>query len=84
MNTEHIEFQKRVSKFFIARHIGDILQLKPASLNRHYIKFRLHRAVWFQVLYDTIEVDSVDFEKRTISGFINNSATLQLSKDVKA
>jgi hypothetical protein len=71
---EQNEFHKKVYQFFADRYIGDIIELKPASLNRHYIKFKSKQDVWFQVLHEKIEVDSVDFEKRTISGFISNTA----------
>jgi len=78
METKQVDFEKRVHRFFADRFIGEIVELKPASLNRHYIKFKSSRDVWFQVLHETIEVDSVDFEKRTISGFISNNAKLKV------
>lgn len=80
-STEQKAFQKRVYQFFLDRYIGEIIELKPASLNRHYIKFKSKQDVWFQVLSEKLEVDSVDFDKKTISGFISNSAKLKQLKD---
>tara|TARA_R100000655_G_scaffold39519_2_gene74801 strand:- start:1647 stop:1886 length:240 start_codon:yes stop_codon:yes gene_type:complete len=71
-----IEFQNKVSSFFEKRYIGEITELKPASLNRHYIKFKPFNSVWFQQFSDSIDVDSVDFKENTISGFISNSSKL--------
>ena len=70
------EFQKKVYSFFKNRHIGKIVSLEPASLNRHYIKFKPTSSVWFQRFSDNIDVDSVNFENNTISGFISNSSKL--------
>jgi hypothetical protein len=70
------EFQTKVYSFFENRYIGKILKLEPASLNRHYIKFKPNNSVWFQQFSDSIDVDSVDFDKHTISGFISNSSRL--------
>jgi hypothetical protein len=70
------EFQNKVYSFFENRYIGKIIELKPASLNRHYIKFKPMNSVWFQQFSDSIDVDSVDFENNTISGFISNSSKL--------
>ncbi len=70
------EFQNKVYSFFENRYIGKIIELKPASLNRHYIKFKPMNSVWFQQFSDSIDVDSVDFENKSISGFISNSSKL--------
>ncbi len=70
------DFQNKVYSFFENRYIGKILKLEPASLNRHYIKFKPNNSVWFQKFSDSIDVDSVDFENNTISGFISNSSKL--------
>ncbi|MBB3123753.1 hypothetical protein FHS04_001256 [Mesoflavibacter sabulilitoris] len=70
------EFQNKVYSFFENRYIGKIIELKPASLNRHYIKFKPMNSVWFQEFSDSIDVDSVDFENNSISGFISNSSKL--------
>jgi len=68
------DFQNKVYSFFENRYIGEILKLEPASLNRHYIKFKPITSVWFQKFSDSIDVDSVDFQNNTISGFISNSS----------
>lgn len=70
------DFQNKVYSFFENRYIGKILKLEPCSLNRHYIKFKPNNSVWFQQFSDSIDVDSVDFENNTISGFISNSSKL--------
>jgi hypothetical protein len=70
------EFQNKVYAFFKKRYIGVILELEPCSLNRHYIKFKPMNSVWFQKFSDSIDVDSVDFENKTISGFLSNSSKL--------
>ena len=70
------DFQNKVSSFFENRYIGKIIELKPSSLNRHYIKFKPMNSVWFQQFSDSIDVDSVDFKENTISGFISNSSKL--------
>ncbi|MCD8455196.1 hypothetical protein LNJ08_12425 [Tenacibaculum finnmarkense genomovar ulcerans] len=70
------EFQNKVYSFFENRYIGKIIELKPASLNRHYIKFKPMNSVWFQQFSDSIDVDSVNFENNTISGFLSNSSKL--------
>lgn len=75
--TLHSEFQRRVHAYFKERHIGEILELKPASLNRHFIKFKPFSSVWFQSFRDEIDVDGVDFDKKTINGFINNNSELK-------
>ena len=61
------DFQNKVYSFFENRYIGEILKLEPASLNRHYIKFKPITSVWFQKFSDSIDVDSVDFQNNTIS-----------------
>lgn len=71
------QFKDKVHEFFKERHIGKILELKPSSLNRHYIKFKPFSSVWFQQFKDNIDIDSVDFDKKTISGFISNSSKLK-------
>lgn len=76
MTNSKSDFQNRVFSYFQNRYIGEILILQPASKSRHYIKFKPNNSVWFQMRYDIIEVDSVDFEKKTISGFISNSSKL--------
>lgn len=73
------EFKNKVTKFFKERYIGEIIELNPCSLNRHYIKFKPFSRVWFQKLHDTIEVDSVNFDNKTISGFISNSSKLNIN-----
>ena len=70
------EFQTRVYAFFESRYIGKVLQLVPTGSNRHYIKFKPLGSVWFQEFSNAIDVDSVDFDKRTVSGFISNSSKL--------
>lgn len=76
METNNSDFKNKVHTFFEKRYIGKIIKLEEASLNRHYIKFKPMNSVWFQEFSDSIEVDSVDFEKKTISGFISNSSKL--------
>jgi len=75
-NNTH-DFQNKVHSFFESRYIGKIIKLEPASLNRHYIKFKPFNSVWFQTYSDSIDVDSVDFQKNTISAFISNSSKLE-------
>jgi hypothetical protein len=70
------EFQTKVYSFFKKKHLGKILELKSASLNTHYIKFKPNSSIWSQEFFDHIDVDCVDFEDKTISGFINNSSKL--------
>ncbi|WP_304137363.1 hypothetical protein [Mesonia mobilis] len=77
MSKDKTVFQKKVYSFFENRHIGMILKLEPASLNRHYIKFKPFNSVWFQQFSDSINIDSVDFENNTISGFISNTSKLK-------
>jgi len=77
METLQSEFQNKVHIFFKERYIGEILELNPASLNRHYIKFKPFSSVWFQNFSNNIDIDSVDFDKKTISGFISNSSELK-------
>lgn len=72
------DFQNKVHQFFKERYIGEILELKPASLNRHYIKFKPFSSIWFQKISDHIDCDSVDFDKETISGFISNTSKLKI------
>lgn len=72
------DFKNKVKSFFKERHIGEIVELNPASLNRYYIKFKPFSSVWFQQFSDSVEVDSVDFERNTISGFINSASEFKL------
>lgn len=74
MEKNKSDFQIKVHSFFENRYIGKIIKLEPASLNRHYIKFKPFNSVWFQQFSDRIDIDSVDFENNTISGFISNSS----------
>ena len=76
MGKNRSDFENKVYSFFKNRYIGEILNLESASLNRHYIKFKPFNSVWFQQFSDNIDIDSVDFEKNTISGFISNSSKL--------
>lgn len=57
-------FKNKVHVFFKERHIGEILELQRATLNRHYIKFKPYSDTWFQKFTDNIDVDSVNFEKK--------------------
>jgi hypothetical protein len=70
------KFQKKVYYYFESHYIGEILELRPASLSRHYIKFKPKNDVWFQQFHNGINVDSVDFIRNTVSGFISNSSKL--------
>lgn len=70
----NIKFQKKVHALFKERCIGEILKLEPSGKKKHYIKFRPFDTVWFQQLGTfSVDVDSVDFENNTVTGFIPNS-----------
>ena len=76
MKNNKSEFQNKVYSFFKNRHLGEILVLKPASSKSHLIKFRTFGSLWLHHS-NQIRIINIDFESKTISGFIDNSSKLE-------
>lgn len=74
IDMEEQQFESEIRAFIKEKFRGEVLLLKKRYKGNYYIKFKTRQDVWFQALTKMqIEVDSVDFTRRTISGFIFNS-----------
>lgn len=76
--TQSNDFQTRVRKYIEERFLGEVVQFEKTNATKYYIKFKTRQDVWFQTFRDKIEIDSVDFEKRTLSGFIYASGEFNI------
>lgn len=70
-NTNFIE---RATEFFLSKSMGEIVELHPAGPSQHFIKFKPLTTFWFQLTSTPIQIEFVDMEEGTISGFINNAS----------
>ena len=80
-NLQFEEFKKNVTTFIESKYYqAKVIQIEQCKNSEHkfYFKFSHNSDVWFQPFNPKFEIDSIDFKKNIISGFIYLSSDFKI------
>lgn len=75
------EFKKKVTKFIEEKYYnGKVLSIEKSKIfeTKYHIKFTIGSGVWFQPFKQQFNIDSIDFDKRTISAIVFDTSNFNI------